>query len=337
MDKNDPILGFFHEWTLHFAKNFEKVIVVCLEKGEYDLPENVEVHSLGKEEGTSKIKRILNFYKIILKKNREYSGVFIHMNPEYAILGGITWRIWRKKVALWYNHTYGSFKTKLAMRLVDKVFHTSPYAYTADSKKAQRMPAGIDAEKFTPGERERNSPQKILSLGRISPVKRVHVLLSAAQKLASEGYNFTLDIYGGSDKGKEGYVEECKQATKVLQEKGIVNFYYPVPNEQTPEIYRDHDIFVNLTPAGNYDKTVIEAMACRNIVVASSPAFSDIIPEKLRPEEENPDDLVTKIKTALEMPEEEYNQFTLEFRQYIIENHSLSKLMNELFSFYEQK
>src|SRR3989338_2848671 len=49
VDKNDHILGFFHRWLEEFAKNTEKLTVICLEKGEYNLPENVKVLPLGKK------------------------------------------------------------------------------------------------------------------------------------------------------------------------------------------------------------------------------------------------------------------------------------------------
>ncbi|MCA9353483.1 hypothetical protein KC842_01250, partial [Candidatus Nomurabacteria bacterium] len=93
VDKNDPILGFFHSWILEFAKNFESVIVVCLKKGEYNLPSNVEVLSLGKEEGVSRIKYLTRFYKYIFSKKNNYDSVFVHMNPIYVILGGVFWKM----------------------------------------------------------------------------------------------------------------------------------------------------------------------------------------------------------------------------------------------------
>ena len=49
VDINDPVLGFFHRWLEEFAKHYEFVTVICLEKGEHRLPENVKVLSLGKE------------------------------------------------------------------------------------------------------------------------------------------------------------------------------------------------------------------------------------------------------------------------------------------------
>ena len=49
MDKNDDLLGFFHNWVSEFAKKCEKVTVISLGIGEYSLSDNVKVLSLGKE------------------------------------------------------------------------------------------------------------------------------------------------------------------------------------------------------------------------------------------------------------------------------------------------
>ena len=48
VDENDDVLGFMHGWIKEFAKHYEKIIVVALGVGQYDLPENVKVLSLGK-------------------------------------------------------------------------------------------------------------------------------------------------------------------------------------------------------------------------------------------------------------------------------------------------
>ena len=81
VDKNDDVLGFFHGWILEFAKNYEKVTVICLYEGKHDLPENVKVLSLGKERGVSKLKYILNFYKAELTPEAHPNT-----NPWYRIV-----------------------------------------------------------------------------------------------------------------------------------------------------------------------------------------------------------------------------------------------------------
>ena len=99
VDKRDPILGFFHSWIEEFAKHCSQVIVICLEKGEFDLPENVTIFSLGKEENKHgyavKLLYCWSFYKFIWRYRKEYDTIFVHMNKEYVVLGGIFWRLFK--------------------------------------------------------------------------------------------------------------------------------------------------------------------------------------------------------------------------------------------------
>src|SRR3990167_7472201 len=89
MNRNDPILGFFHDWVKRLSERVESLTVVCLEKGEFDLPMDVKVLSLGKESSQSRLKYLWRFYKYIWRERKNYDAVFVHMNPEYAILGGL--------------------------------------------------------------------------------------------------------------------------------------------------------------------------------------------------------------------------------------------------------
>ena len=87
IDKNHPVLGFFHRWVEEFAVHCEHVHVICLQKGVFDLPVNVTVHSLGKEDGVSRATYLLRFYKNIWQLRHEYDSVFVHMNQLYVLLG----------------------------------------------------------------------------------------------------------------------------------------------------------------------------------------------------------------------------------------------------------
>ena len=79
VDMNDDLLGFFHDWIIEFSKHFEEVTFICLKKGEYDLPQNVKVLSLGKETNKCKLKYIYNFYKnlyFIKICHENYTAIF---------------------------------------------------------------------------------------------------------------------------------------------------------------------------------------------------------------------------------------------------------------------
>ena len=159
IDQTDPILGFFHTWVVELAKRFENIVVICLQKGEFDLPSNVKVFSLGKEKKNElriknyklwikKFGYIFNFYEFIWAERDNYDAVFVHMNQEYVLLGGLFWQIWGKKVFMWRNHPKGNILTRIAVYFSDKVFYTAPNSYTARFNKSVKMPVGVDTSVF---------------------------------------------------------------------------------------------------------------------------------------------------------------------------------------------
>lgn len=264
IDKNDPILGFFHKWIEEFNKNFEKVTVICLEKGESELPESIKVLSLGKEAGESKLKYLLNFLQYIWQEKDNYDAVFVHMNQEYVLLAGDIWRLLGKKVYLWRNHAKGSFLTKWAVLLSHKVFYTSPSSFTARFKNSVQMPMGIDTEFFKPDTSVQRIPNSALFLGRISPVKKV---LEFIDWVENTDYHAT--IAGPILPEDKEYGELVQH--RVLDSGGKVEYVGPVTQEEARKLYRTHEIYANFTPVGSFDKTIIEAAACGSKLEVRNP------------------------------------------------------------------
>ena len=258
VDKNDPILGFFHRWLEEFAKNFEKVIVICLEKGEYNLP-GVEVFSLGKENIKhrmfNKFIYIINFYKYLWQERRNYDAVFVHMNQEYVLLAGDIWRLLGKKIYLWRNHAKGNILTRLAVFLSHKVFYTSPQSFTAQFSKSVQMPVGIDTDFFKPDPSVERISNSALFLGRISPVKKV---LEFIDWVEGKGYDAT--IAGPILPKDKEYGEDVK--LKIKNSKLNIALLGPVTQEGARRLYQSHETYVNFTPSGSFDKTIFEAAAC---------------------------------------------------------------------------
>jgi glycosyltransferase involved in cell wall biosynthesis len=328
VDKNDPVLGFFHNWILELSKKLVAVSVICLEKGEYDLPQNVKIYSLGKESKKSRIKYVTNFYNYIVGLNREYDAVFVHMNQEYVLLGGMFWKLLRKKVYFWRNHPHGNFLARVAVFLSDKMFCTSKFSYTARFSKTTIMPVGIDTNLFKSETRNPKfeTKNKILSLGRISPVKNIHLIIGAAKILKERGVDFVLDIVGDSVNP-----EDMEYKSRLIESsKGLpINFLHGVSNDRTPEIYSTHKIFVNLTPSGSFDKTILEAAACGALPVVTNESLRGEIDQKLITEAEA-GAVADTLEYWLRNTNVESTQKELE--NYVIEKHSLHALIEKLCS-----
>lgn len=332
VDKEDPILGFFHNWLLEISKKFEKVSVVCLEKSSYDLPQNVKVFSLGKESKKSKIKYTVNFFRYILGLYAEYDAVFVHMNQEYVILGGFIWKLLRKKVYLWRNHKKGNLLTIVSVWLSNKVFCTSKFAYVARYKKTSLMPVGIDTNIFNIELRIKNYElykNKILFLSRISPIKKPDLLIEALNILNKKGINFICDFYGNPTDGDVGYYESLQNLVKDLNLSEQVKFYPAVPNYETPKIYGQYEIFVNLTPSGSFDKTILEAAACGCLLVVTNESLRGDI-DKNMIAEESTEDIAGKIQFWLNASDSEKSIAHINLQKYVLENHSLTTLVEKL-------
>jgi len=333
VDKEDPILGFFHNWILELSKIFETVSVICLEKGRYDLPQNVKIYSLGKESSDSKVKYVKNFFNLILSLHKDYNVVFVHMNQEYVLLGGFIWKILRKKVYFWRNHVHGNLLTRIAVGLSNKVFCTSRQSFTAQFKKTILMPVGIDTNLFEVDSSQQliSRKRKILFLGRMSPIKKPVLLIESLSILKDKKVDFNCDFYGDPLPGGEDYYSSLKTKAREFNLADKINFYKGVPNYETPKIYREHDIFVNLTPEGSFDKTILEAAACGCLLVVTNQSLGGEIDEKIIVKKETPTDIAERINFWLKTDREEKNRASEKLQKYVLEKHSLNALIEKFF------
>jgi glycosyltransferase involved in cell wall biosynthesis len=276
VDERDPVLGFFVRWLQEFAKHSEQVEVICLREGKHTLPRNVAVHSLGRERGVSRLIALRNFYRSVWKLRHRYDAVFVHMNQEYVLIAGWLWLLLGKRMYLWRNHYAGSWLTNIAAAFCTKVFCTSKHSYTAKYKKAVLMPVGVDTERFFPDERVARIPRSILFLSRMSPSKRPEMLIDALASLAHDDVSFTATLVGSPLPRDKAYYESLKEKVRELKLVDRINFLPGVPNDQTPDLYRAHDIFVNTSPSGMLDKTLFEAAASGCRVLAASADFAEL-------------------------------------------------------------
>lgn len=327
VDAEDPVLGFFVRWIQVLAERVERIEVICLKKGAYTLPANVRVHSLGKESGVkSRFVYIRRFFVLLYELRHVYDTVFVHMNEEYVLLGGICWKALRKRVVFWRNHKMGSWRTRLAVFVSTAVCHTSPEAFVAYSTKAMLMPIGIDTDAFSPSQ-EIPRPNSVLFLGRVDPVKRVDVFLRAVDMVTVP---IKVSMYGNPSDPDSTYSKEVNTLAEPLIQKKVLSKYDAVSHSLVPNIYRSHAVYVNLTPSGSFDKTIGEALSCGALVVCANNALAGILPHSFLVTENSPEAVAGSIEAAVSLTGVERAQLSEKLRQYIQENHSLSSLVKQL-------
>lgn len=320
VDQEDPVLGFFHGWLLEFAKHFERIDVICLKEGTHALPAHVFVHSLGKEEGVNYVRYVYRLFMYAWCLRAHYEVVFSHMNPHYMVLAGWLWALLGKRMYFWRNHARMNVMTRIAARFARRVFYTSPHACTRVFPHAVQMPVGIDTQFFTP-QRIESVPDSVLFLGRLSPVKRTEVYIAAAALLPE----YIFDIYGDVPNGDHAYRNtlEASATPNVHFCGGIVHY-------ETPEVYARHSLYVNLTPEGSMDKTVLEAAACGTLVLVTNTSFQGYLPGECLLSDARPEAIAERITLLSARTPEERRVYARTLRESVIEHHSLQKLAQTL-------
>ncbi len=326
VDENDPVLGFFIGWIKELATHFDQVHVVCLKEGTHQLPANVHVYSLGKEHSTSRIGYVIGFYRYMWRLRGMYDRVFIHMNPHYVLLWGMVWKLTGTPIHFWRNHAKMNVMTWITARFATRMYYTSPFACLSRYAHAVRMPVGIDMDRFViEAHNTKSTKKKILFLGRLSRVKQPEVFIETA-RILSEEYEFHL--YGDDPSPTGAY----KKGLESQAGKNV--FFHPaITNDQTPHIYRAHDIYVNLTPEGSMDKTVLEAGACGVMIIVANKSFKGIVPDESLLETVSASHLAQKITEIETLPTQVRTNMCETTREHIMKEHSLRELGNRLYGY----
>lgn len=336
VDQNDDLLGFFVDWLREFSKHFDKVFVITLAKGKYELPTNVFVYSLGKEKESSKFFRIVRFCRYLFKFIPQSRGIFAHMSPIFAIASWPIAFIFRKKVILWYLHRSVTLRLRLAEKLVYKIVTADKDSLTIKSKKIIEFGHGIDVGRFKI-ERPRQSETvilKILTVGRISKIKNYEILIKAAKNLKDRGLEFRIKIVGQPVMPADfDYFKVLKELVGQLKLEIQVEFVGFIPYSRIVDYYKEADIFVNLTPKGGIDKAVLEAMAAGCIPFVSNEVFEKHFGE-LSPflifRHGDSDDLAEKIMNLLKLSEQKLNDISSFLEESVRKNHSVSETVNKI-------
>lgn len=271
VDSQDSVLGFFHRWLEEFAAHCESLTVICLYEGTHALPHNVKVLSLGKERGVSRLTYIARFFRYIWQERNHYDSVFVHMNPIYAVLGGLFWRLIGKRIALWYIHGHDDMRLRLGVLLAHRVFTAVPESFPFISSKIAYVGHGIDMSLFDARSSHGDDAKiQLLNVGRISPKKHIKELIDHAVECSHREMLDTITFVGdpGSN-DEELFFEKMKIYAQAQLPRERVLFTGGVPHAQLVSIFQSHDYFIHLSSTGGLDKVVIESWC------SGTPAFTN--------------------------------------------------------------
>lgn len=333
VDQDSPLLGFFIGWIKEFAKYFDEVHIICLQQGQYDLPENVYVYSLGKEEGENKFKYILRFYKhfVHIFFKVKVTHVFFHMGAVYNIMAAPFFLV-RKFTGVrfywWKTHGHINLTGRLALFFVDQVFTAIDESFQVKTKKKTVVGHAIDVDLFDFDVTDKQA-NRILFIGRFSRSKRLEQVLEIAFVLEKEGIITNLKFIGQvTDKE---YYQELRDKVVELGLSERVEFVEGLPQAELVKEYQMAQIFINPSDNDGLDKVILEAMLSGTIPLTANLSFANVLSDYgLYMQKGDIAGYVAAIKKIQSLSSQDYADLARKLRADVVKNHALSTLVERL-------
>ena len=200
----------------------------------------------------------------IIKANQSYNAHFYTRAARY----------WKKPILLRCGYVHGEYlettagptlKTRCYQRLEKKAFQGATHCqvptedllqwtqerYDISKEKTSVVPNYVDTDIFRPLEGIQKRDNSVISVGRLTHVKRFDMLIRAC----SEVPGCTLTIVG---EGEERHNLEglARSLSVELRLPGNIH------NEELPRILQEHRIFAITSEREGHPKALLEAMAC---------------------------------------------------------------------------
>ncbi len=328
-DTGDPILGFATHWLRALARRVARVDVLTMRAGELSLPGNVRVFSVGKELGYGEPRRAVEFYRKLnaLAGEGRVDACFSHMIPVFSVLAAPVLRLRGIPLVTWHAHRHVSPILRLAHHLSDRIATSAPSSYGYRHDKLTVLGQGIDTTLFSPGGAP-DQPPLVLAVGRLSPIKRLEMLVEAARRLRMRGVTLRCVCVGEAPAHHREYARQLQASAA-----GDVEFAGAVPYERLPAWYRRASIHVNLSPTGALDKSALEAMACSRPGIVANAGFEATLgphADALLVPAADGRTVADRIEGLLATPLAERARLGSALRERIVRDHDLDRLAGRL-------
>ncbi|MFN8632533.1 MAG: glycosyltransferase family 4 protein [Chloroflexota bacterium] len=290
LDPTDDLFGHVNSWACALAQRVERLYVVALWPGHPCLPENARFATLGKgsdERGagslTGRFGWLLRLQRIVARLclRGEVDAVLAHMGPVFAVAAAPIARATGRPTFLWYAHGHVSPMLRLAHALVAGVGSSTPEGFRIPSPKLTITGQGIALARFRPTD-ARPAQERLLSVGRFSPIKGYDTLIDAlaAPALASRT-DLTAELVGGVHSASEAAcLDGLRAQARQLGIAERVRFVEGLPFAEIVPAYHRSTLFATASTTGSLDKAALEAAACGLPALVCNPAFRELYGER---------------------------------------------------------
>jgi glycosyltransferase involved in cell wall biosynthesis len=335
LDAADPLLSFAVDWVAALAARVDGVDVLCL-RATAPVATNVRVVEIGTARSRWRLRRLIEFERLVGELIRDVDVIFAHMSPRFVVAGGPAALAGRKPVVLWYVHRQASAELRVATAISTFVATAAPESFPLATRKLRVLGHGINAEFFSPDPGPvPESPPFIAMAGRLSAIKHQETLVRALPQLSARHSAVRVVLAGGVPDGHDAsYARRLCALTTQLELDQRVIFAGPLRPDGVRDLYRRATVAVNLSPPGLFDKAALESMMVSTPTVVASPSFDGLL-ESSAPwlrlaSSEDSGELAATLGRVLELSEPSRRRIGTELRARAVEACGLEAFMDRL-------
>lgn len=245
--------------------------------------------------------------------------------------GALTQKKWKKKVFLQLFKLL-EYPHKLVFHVSDE--DEKKYVFARFGKVAQTVIAANFPNNIGPLPREKKVPGslKIVSVGIISPMKNILLVLQALEKAKG---NIQYDIYGPVK--DESYRDECILQIKTLPKNVSVFIHKEIEPKEVKEVLTKAEVFILPSKSENFGHAMYEALSAGLPLITSNfTPWINLEDSKagLNVKVENSENITSAIQKFTDMPEEDFSiwrQGALEYAAKAIDKDLLKKEYKKMF------
>ena len=338
---NSTSLVFSHQRTIveELSKNFSQIDVITAESFT-DLPiDRVRVFST-RWKPRHRFSNTISFYRIAIPLLIQHRGgtLFSHMTEVQSFLTIIICKMLRIRHFLWYAHKSSSIYLYFCYPFLKAVITSTPGSCSIHGKKVIPIGQSIDVNLSNLITRDPKFPPKSwYHVGRIDQSKKIEVIAEALLPFNKVDSAITLHIYGSiSSELSKGYFENLIKKFASSEYSKWVFFHGAIKNSDLAKISMEHDGFIHAF-WGSLDKTVIEAIILKRIVISSNPEYLKEFFGEIHQTKDSLMELTRQLKVLYQSNKDEVTSEIDRKYQLAVANHALHSWIYKLINLLEEK